>query len=415
MGASASPEAKCICFDDQNGCATPFEDSVTFVGGDAVEEQGKAAVEAIANEKCERAEQPEILLPGGIRYTGQWRGTWREGQGKLERPDGGCYIGEFIANKAHGQGKLMHVNGDCYEGEWKNDRAHGFGKFCHQDGSTYEGQWLEDMQEGYGVENWLDSSRFEGNYVQGQKHGQGKFYWAGGSEYSGEFLANEIHGHGQYKWLDGRSYVGQWKRSRINGQGRMIWSDGMSYEGDYCQDKKHGQGCFQWPDGRTYEGQWAFGKQHGQGRYTNVAGKVRHGEWRAGKRVRWIDEADTGEQPDVDRPSCYSSDLFAEGEVQVAISKSRPLDLSVAQSQSPARYMPSSVEADTIPQIIKAAIQESSSESRGAREMKAVANEQERAACSLLKREGSTAMDTSDDSPKPFETEAHWELVGRLI
>merc|ERR1719247_2296443 len=43
-----------------------------------------------------------VSLPCGCRYTGQWRGERREGDGLLERPDGGTYEGQVRDNLAHG-------------------------------------------------------------------------------------------------------------------------------------------------------------------------------------------------------------------------------------------------------------------------------------------------------------------------
>uniref|UniRef100_A0A0G4FV33 MORN repeat-containing protein 5 n=1 Tax=Chromera velia CCMP2878 TaxID=1169474 RepID=A0A0G4FV33_9ALVE len=108
---------------------------------------------------------PEIKLEGGTLYTGQWRGTVREGEGVLERPDGGRYEGQFVNNRAEGYGKFFHANGERYEGQWKADKAHGFGTFYHEDGSLYEGQWVEDMMQGRGTEKWTDGSRFDGEYL----------------------------------------------------------------------------------------------------------------------------------------------------------------------------------------------------------------------------------------------------------
>ena len=48
--------------------------------------------------------RPMVELDGGATYTGQWRGSEREGHGVLARPDGGVFTGQFIANKAQGEG-----------------------------------------------------------------------------------------------------------------------------------------------------------------------------------------------------------------------------------------------------------------------------------------------------------------------
>lgn len=301
---------QCRCLDSGQS-PTKFESYGTDAGmrmGASLRPSSPTCLVFEEGQAGELVEREPVVLTGGVRYTGQWRGAVREGAGLLERPDGGSYQGQFFANKAHGHGTLMHVCGDTYKGEWVEDRAQGWGHFTHQDGSSYEGQWHQDLQEGQGVEHWVDGSVYEGTWAAGKKHGKGKFIWSqfGGAMknvYVGEFQNNLIHGEGEYHWFDGRSYKGEWHCNRIHGQGRMEWPDGRVYGGSYQDERKHGVGSHSWPDGRQYSGQWLEGKQHGLGTYREADGKVRIGEWHRGERTRWIDAEEDPEPTEPDAAS----------------------------------------------------------------------------------------------------------------
>ena len=51
---------------------------------------------------------------------------------------------------------------------------------------------------------------------------------------------------------------------------------------------------FSRPDGRVYNGQWENGKQHGFGSYINAKGVKVEAEWNCGKKVRKLEEGETG-------------------------------------------------------------------------------------------------------------------------
>ena len=49
--------------------------------------------------------EEEIPLPNMARsavYTGEWKGSFRDGKGEPRWPDGGKYVGDWLDNKAHG-------------------------------------------------------------------------------------------------------------------------------------------------------------------------------------------------------------------------------------------------------------------------------------------------------------------------
>ena len=75
-----------------------------------------------------------VLLEHGVKYTGQWKGDKRDGEGVQFWPDGARF-----------------------DGQWRDGLAEGFGKFVHADGDNYEGQWHEDKANGSGVLVQLDA------------------------------------------------------------------------------------------------------------------------------------------------------------------------------------------------------------------------------------------------------------------
>jgi hypothetical protein len=100
------------------------------------------------NSKIELEERSEVLLPDGIRYTGQWlkgENEVRHGYGRCVWPDGAVYEGNWKFDKACGQGTFLHTHGDKYEGEWYDDKAHGHGVYTHSNGAKYEGSWENDL------------------------------------------------------------------------------------------------------------------------------------------------------------------------------------------------------------------------------------------------------------------------------
>lgn len=88
----------------------------------------------------------------GAVYTGQMKGGFRHGSGKMAWKDGSQYVGSWVMGVATGQGKFSFSSGDEYFGRWHNNKAHGQGKNKSSEGVVYEGQWVEDFKHGYGVE-----------------------------------------------------------------------------------------------------------------------------------------------------------------------------------------------------------------------------------------------------------------------
>lgn len=231
-----------------------------------------------------------FIYSDGGKYSGEWMGATRHGQGVQVWPSGMSYNGQWSRDAAEGQGRFSHRCGDAYEGAFQNNAAHGFGAFRHGDGSSYIGSWVDDEKHGIGEETWVDGTSYCGQYREGMKSGEGRFVWSDGSTYEGQFLSDEVHGEGAYVFASGMRYQGQWAMKKMHGRGAFVWDDGRTYVGDYTDNLKHGHGIFKWPDGRIYEGQWAFGSQHGNGRFTRSSGhggpgEIIEGVWAEGRRV----------------------------------------------------------------------------------------------------------------------------------
>ena len=81
-----------------------------------------------------------VSLPGGEKYTGEFRGSTFHGQGTLESMNA-VYTGHFRYGRFDGEGKLRFLNGSFYEGEFKKGFMDGEGEMHLSDGRIIEGIW----------------------------------------------------------------------------------------------------------------------------------------------------------------------------------------------------------------------------------------------------------------------------------
>jgi hypothetical protein len=89
--------------------------------------------------------QPFRYTTGAV-YSGQWRGGFRDGVGKMEWPDGARYEGSWSYSRPHGFGTFVHVDGDVYEGEWKTWNVSP--KDTFGTGNNL-GRWKDMVSDGY--------------------------------------------------------------------------------------------------------------------------------------------------------------------------------------------------------------------------------------------------------------------------
>lgn len=161
MGAKqCAPEAVACC--PSHGGA-----SVVINGTLTGEHEGLASAALVANGPVEH------VYESGAVYTGQWRGSLRDGEGAQRWPDGAKYSGQWLKDRATGRGRFEQADGDVYEGEWLDDKAHGYGCFYHAYGSRFEGRWVHDQQHGEGMEVWPDGAKYSGTFTHGRKTGKG--------------------------------------------------------------------------------------------------------------------------------------------------------------------------------------------------------------------------------------------------
>lgn len=106
-----------------------------FIAEDRLETVGKDKY----NPTAPRVNKKTYIYKSQAKYTGEWRGNFRDGEGKQLWTDGALYSGNWKDGKAHGLGKFVHSDGDVYEGEWINDKANGKGVYIHVNGAQFHG------------------------------------------------------------------------------------------------------------------------------------------------------------------------------------------------------------------------------------------------------------------------------------
>lgn len=227
----------------------------------------KGAASKVVTEAPPRDMRGETTLENGVKYTGEWCGHVRDGEGVELRPDGSSYMGQFVMGQAHGKGIYTQPDGLTIAGHWNGGKLNGSGLESHPDGTTYEGQYNDGVKSGFGTYTYEEGSVYEGQFNNDGMHGNGIY-----------ISANGDHG--------GR-YQGEWNENRMHGTGLFKVPDGRMYDGEYAYDRRNGSGTFTWPDGRVHEGQWRAGKMHGVGRAVFPDGNEKLGEWQDGKLLRW--------------------------------------------------------------------------------------------------------------------------------
>lgn len=164
----------------------------------------------------------EVTIASGVKYKGEWKGSFPHGQGVLTRADGSRYVGGFNEGKAQG---------------WGNS--------YHPDGSAYEGEWVQNDKSGNGVETYSDGTQYRGQFWLGYREGRGSYQsTAGGRIFEGEMQGDRFHGKGAYHFPDGRVFSGQWLCGQMNGAGIMDFPKDSRYAGSFMKISGH------WSDGR---------------------------------------------------------------------------------------------------------------------------------------------------------------------
>lgn len=83
----------------------------------------------------------QVTLPSGNTYSGQMRGTKRQGKGLYRWTDGSFYEGDWVDNQQHGSGAQTFPNGNIYVGQFYRNNPNGQGRLTTFNGETIEGKW----------------------------------------------------------------------------------------------------------------------------------------------------------------------------------------------------------------------------------------------------------------------------------
>ncbi len=189
----------------------------------------------------------------GGKYTGEFKGGKRHGNGVYTNVYGEEYVGTFKDGEKHGNGALTYLNGDKYGGSWANSYRHGRGTMKFANGDVYQGEFKSGKFEGKGVLNKADGDRYTGEFKNNLRHGSGLEVYANGAVYEGGWKSDVWHGRGIYKalgildglWVDG-NFVG----------GNITYANGDKYIGEYKNGKKFGLGIHIDKTGMKKEGIW---------------------------------------------------------------------------------------------------------------------------------------------------------------
>lgn len=247
------------------------------------------------------------------KYTGQFKGSVRDGRGKMTLPNGAFYEGQFSRGKIQGEGTMTYANGDKYIGAWVNELPNGQGKYFFKTRERYEGRFLNGEFDGQGTMYYADGAQYTGSWQKNKKHGNGKLTtpngkitqgsWANGkpsSTTSGNDIANKPTnnqqkpnqtgtastkpsankpaptkpdvnglrncgttfcrtGRGYYDYPDGSRWVGEFKEGYPNGTGVCYYSNSDRYEGEWVNNAPHGEGIMYFGTGRVYGAVWMNG------------------------------------------------------------------------------------------------------------------------------------------------------------
>jgi hypothetical protein len=201
-------------------------------------------------------------------------------------PNGDQYQGEFKSGQFHGQGKLVFVRGGFYEGEFTQGRMTGKGTLVDSDDTRYDGLLVNGEYEGQGKIIYSSKAAYEGGFSQGQYHGQGK-YTDKDTWYEGQFDEGDFAGKGEYVDYQGDHFKGEVKSWVANGKGELTTADkvvmkgdfengriqkgektnaeGDHYKGSFQYGEYDGEGVLTFADGGGYAGEFSYGRYHGEG------------------------------------------------------------------------------------------------------------------------------------------------------
>jgi hypothetical protein len=282
-----------------------------------------------------REETSNKMYPHGGIYSGEMRGGFRDGLGKMKWKDGASYEGCWSFGRPAGQGIFIFPDGEKFKGHFgyyfskgNENNLKGLGVVLWQENVSDGFLWLwykkaicinsprsismtprneevlAKVQEKYilmraNFEKIAGDSRFpkdakERRYPDGgvykgdmqgvKRHGFGKSTWPEGDFYEGEWKDDAQSGWGKNCWKEGAVYVGFFLNGLKDGLGKYVWEDGTEFFGEWKANKMDGVGRYTWNDGKLYLGQWVDGTMQGFGVLMWKDGRKYEGNWMQGKK-----------------------------------------------------------------------------------------------------------------------------------
>lgn len=273
-----------------------------------------------------RTHSKHTYMSGAV-YEGEWRGGFRDGQGKMLWTDGAQFIGKWSWGWPVGIGRFEGPEGEVFEGKWGSPFDVGRTSWCMMS-STSLNAWTGSQANGYcklySVWLWYrerrkDISPSSASIDQALAHLEAQFsrleamlaslrprlggelgqselgkaglratrqvlYDEAGAVYTGE-LDGDIHdGIGRLVCTNGDSYQGEWKAGQRSGFGISRWRDGSHYIGFFRSDLRWGPGEYHATDGSVRIGEWSEDMMNGTGMQTWEDGRRYLGQWREGRK-----------------------------------------------------------------------------------------------------------------------------------
>ena len=90
-----------------------------------------------------------------------------------------------------------------YEGEIKNGFPNGQGTHTKPDGEKYVGEWKDGKRDSKGTYTWSDGTKYVGEHKDGKKHGQGTHTYSDGRKYVGKWKNGQLW-NGRYLDKNGK-------------------------------------------------------------------------------------------------------------------------------------------------------------------------------------------------------------------
>ena len=100
----------------------------------------------------------QVILDGGLKYTGKLLNGIPHGYGKLVWPNGDSYEGNFKFGKRNGQGKRTNIDGSEYNGEYVDDKPQGRGNKLFMNLHVMQDSTFGKMERDMKVSGKMESS-----------------------------------------------------------------------------------------------------------------------------------------------------------------------------------------------------------------------------------------------------------------